>query len=196
MKIPERPTLVLYAVHGLGALGALALVCAFFVTVVLPLQQRSIESPRLRKALDETGRRCSELIRANQDASAALLGATRVVEQEEQRGNLTDAQLMALIAEKVSAAHISLQAIEPIPVPSSAARPYREVRVKGRGRFPSLHRAIALLEAESPYLHVLELSVVGPASHEGVDAADCELGWLLRLNATPQALAPETPEAS
>lgn len=179
MKLPPRPVL-LNGIHAAGGICVLLLCAGAWWGVVVPLQQRSVELPKLRKSLDRASERCAELIRYNQELGARIVSGSRAVRAEEARGLLGETELASIIAGKCAEANISLQAIEPAAAAPDSDVAQREMLVRGRGRFPQFHRVLAALEGESPYLQVLRVSVEGPAPPL---ETECKLTWVVRCQA-------------
>lgn len=185
----RRSEYLLLATHAGGVVLLSALAAALAVTALAPWQQRAADRPRLKRALEETSERCAHLIQVNQDHAATLHAAVHAAEREERRCNITDSQLMALVNAHCGAGGVSLESIEPQPAVRGAA--WRDVQIRGQGRFTALHRVLAALEAESPYLQITSLRIEGPLNLTG-DTMTCGLMWTLRWvpPAAPAAAKP------
>lgn len=179
MTLPRRVVLM-NGIHAIGCVCVLALAAGTWWGVIEPLQQRSVELPKLRKSLDRASERCAELIRYNQELSARLVTGSRAVRAEEARGLLGETELASIIAGKCADAKVALHAIEPAVPTDKSDVAQREMLVRGRGRFPAFHQVLAALESESAYLQVLSVSIEGPTPPL---ETDCKLTWVVRCQA-------------
>lgn len=179
-----RNQLLVGGVHLLGGIGVALLVGGAWSQVILPLQKRSVELPRLKHALEAASQRCAELIQKNQQQTTLITAAAKTVQQEEARGMLNQTELAALVAAKCAAANIQLQSIGPAQ-DSGLEKGESAVQVRGVGTFPNLHTAVASLEAESAYFQVRAVTIEGTSpTLEG----PCQLMWIVACT-SPSASA-------